>query len=134
MKLLFLFTVFIFAAVPSCNDEDADLAIDPESRYQLQNDSAIDLFLLTESGFQELARQSLTVIGSEYNSTTGERIPPSETILFSNIELYEKEGANYIQVYEQEPVEDALWNLEESSEDGYELYEYTLRISNNSLD
>ena len=129
MKIIFLLTVFIFAAVPSCNDEDENLVIDPESRYQLQNDSDVNLYLLTENGFQEVPRQSLTVIGSEYNSTTGERIPPSETLLFESIELYEKEGEDFIQVYDQEPIENSLWSLEESSQDGYELYEYTLLVS-----
>ena len=133
MKILLLFTVFIFAAVPSCNDEDADLMIDPESRYQLQNDSGNDLFLLTENGFQEVARQSVTLIGSEYNSTSGARIPPSKTILFNSIELYEKEGDDFIRIYDQEPVDDSLWSLEESSQDGYELYVYTLLISDEFL-
>ncbi|THD67876.1 hypothetical protein E7Z59_09510 [Robertkochia marina] len=129
MKLkLFLF-LLPFLAATLCTDEEELISPDPESRYQLQNNTTTDLYLLTDNGFLEIPAQATTVVGSEYNSTDGKMISPSETILFQNLKLYRLENGDYMLVYEQDPVDDALWNFEEDENADYRLFEYTLVIS-----
>lgn len=80
--------------------------------------------------FFNIPSQSSHILASDLNQET-EAILPSNTFQFTDIKLYELIDGNYILRYEQNPINDSLWNLIEPSEN---RFNYTLIITDDLLD
>lgn len=129
MKRVYLLILLPFLVSFQCED-DLDTS-GFETTYLLQNDSSIDLFLLSNgNSFVDVESQSEVSVGSTLNSVT-EPIVPSESFIFEDIKLYKADGGDFILVYEQVPLADELWILNEPS---VNRFEYTLVITNDLLD
>lgn len=127
MKKIYLILLLPFLVATQCEDEYSGF----ETNYLVQNNSGIDLFLLTEEDrLIKIESQSMISVGSTLNSITSP-IVPSESFVFSYIKLYAKDNDNYILVYIQDPVDDDLWVF---SEPVLNRYEYELVISDDIID
>lgn len=128
MRKIFLLLLFPLFLSTQCED---DLDSGFETSYIVQNNSSIDLFLLTEDNrFLEIPIQSDLLLGSDLNSET-EPIAPAESFAFSRINLYKLDNGNYILVYVQDPLNNDLWNY---SEPVINKFEYVLVITDELLD
>lgn len=126
MKKIYLIFLLPFLVATQCEEENTGF----ETNYLIQNNSSIDLLLLTEGDrFLEIESQSTVSIGSALNSETSP-IPPSESIVFSNVKLYATDNYNFILVFIQDPVNDELWIF---SEPLMNRYEYTLLITDDMI-
>jgi len=122
MKKIYLLLLLPFLVATQCEEENTGF----ETNYLVQNNSGIDLLLLTEDDrFLELASQSTISVGSVLNSATSP-ILPSESFLFSYIKLYSSDNDNFILVYKQDPINDDLWGF---SEPVMNRFEYKLLIT-----
>ena len=129
MKKLFLLLLVPLLMATQCDDDLDNSGF--ETDYLLQNDSSIDLFLLTEGAvFIEIESQSVRSVGNTLNSTTSS-IVPSESNVFSNIKLYKMDNSNFILAYEQTPIDDDLWLFNEPS---INRFEYTLIVTDELID
>ena len=97
-----------------------------ETIYILENTTATNLLLLNDSGsFIDVNSGSETTIGSTLNSETS-AILPSEAFIFSAVKLYVNDNDNFILVYDQDPLNDELWTLDEPE---MNRFEYKLVIT-----
>lgn len=129
MKRLLLVLLSPILMSTQCEDDFDNSGF--ETSYLLQNDSSIALFLLDErDSFTTIETQSTLAIGSDLNSETNP-IAPSESFIFSNIRLYKMENEDFILVYEQTPISDSLWELNEPL---VNKFEYTLIITDELID
>ena len=121
--------LFPLVVATQCDDDLENSGF--ETEYVLQNDSSIDLLLLTDGGvLKEIESLSNFSVGSELNQVTNS-ILPSESYVFNGIKFYKKEASDFILVYEQAPIVDDLWVYNEPSEN---RYEYTLIITDALID
>ena len=128
MKKLILLLCFPLFVATQCED---DLDSGFETSYIVQNNSSIDLFLLTKDNrFIEIPSQSNLLIGNDLNSETNP-IAPSESFLFYSIRLYKSDSNNFILSYVQDPLSNDLW---EFSEPVMNRFEYVLLITDELLD
>ena len=128
MRKLFLLLLVPFLMATQCEDEFDNSGF--ETVYLLQNDSSLELFQLTDAGvFIEIESQSVKNIGSVLNATTSS-IVPSASYVFSNIKLYKMDHNDFIQVYEQSPINDDLWLFNEPS---VNRFQYSLIITDETL-
>ncbi|MBT8349966.1 MAG: hypothetical protein KJO26_01855 [Deltaproteobacteria bacterium] len=127
MKKIYLILLLPFLVATQCEDDYTGF----ETNYLVQNNSSIDLFLLTEEGrLVEIESQSTLSIGSTLNSITSP-ILPSESFVFSNIKLYATDNDNFILIYIQDPIDDDLWIF---SEPTMNRFEYKLLITNDVIE
>lgn len=97
-----------------------------ETIYIIENTTATNLLLLNDSGsFIDVNSGSETTIGSTLNSETS-AILPSEAFIFSAVKLYVNDNNNFILVYDQDPLNDELWTLDETE---MNRFEYKLVIT-----
>jgi hypothetical protein len=123
-RLIKAFLIVPFLMAFQCEDDIIDSGF--ETTYIIQNETDIDLFLLTEQDvFFQIASQSSRPVNSELNSET-RPIEPSKSLNFSRIKLYKLEGNDYILVYEQTPIDDNLWVFNELE---MNKFEYILVIT-----
>ena len=128
MKKIFVLLILTLLLSTQCED---DLDSGFETSYIVQNNSSIDLFLLTEDNrFIEISSQSDLLVGSDLNSETNP-ISPSESFLFSSIRLYKSVTNDFILSYVQNPLSNDLW---EFSEPVMNRFEYVLLITDELLD
>ncbi|MCA0132133.1 hypothetical protein [Winogradskyella alexanderae] len=121
-KHILLLLLPLFLAM-QCED---DITTGFETTYIIDNTTNSDLLLLNDSGsFIDIPSQSLTTIGSTLNSEAN-AVAPSEAFVFNTIKLYRNENDNFIYVYEQDPLEDDLWELDEPT---VNRFEYKLIIT-----
>ncbi|NAS13863.1 hypothetical protein [Poritiphilus flavus] len=129
MKRIYLLVLLPFLVSFQCEDDLDNSGF--ETTYLLQNESGIDLILLSNgNSLVDLESQSEVSIGSTLNSVT-EPVVPSESLIFEDIKLYRTDGDDFILVYDQEPLDDALWIFNEPS---VNRYEYTLVITDDLID
>ena len=129
MKKVFLILLFPLLVSFQCEDDIVDSGF--ETIYLISNESALDLYSLNENEqFVQINSMDEITLGSILNPETSP-ISPSESLLFSNIRLYRVENGDFILVYTQDPLDDALWTFAEPQEN---RYEYTLTITDASLD
>jgi hypothetical protein len=123
-KVLFLLLAAPLLMATQCDDDLDNSGF--VTTYIIQNEAGTDLYFLSDSGnFTIIPDQTLLDIGSELNSDT-QAIQPSQNLSFSQIRLYRMENQDFIQVYEQNPLDDALWEFDEAIQNSFE---YTLRIT-----
>ena len=129
VKRLFLLLLLPLIVATTCDDDDLSSGFQTE--YFIQNDSSIDLIWFIEGGEQRpVASESDISIGSELNQTTNS-ILPSASFAVNNVKLYNMDTDDFILVYEQDPIDDALWLLTEPSEN---RFEYRLIVTDELLD
>lgn len=129
MKRVSLLLLLPFLVSFQCEDDFDNSGF--ETTYLIQNDSNTDLFLLNnQNSFVDVESQSEISVGSTLNSET-EPVIPSESFVFEDIKLYKTEGGDFILVYEQVPLDDEIWILNEPS---VNRFEYTLIITDDLLD
>lgn len=127
MKKLYLVLLAQLLMSTQCESDN-----DPVFRteYYIQNNSSIDLLFITkEAGEISIKTQSsqFIAVASDLNFF----VVPSENIAFDEVILYKEEaGGNKIVSYEQRPIMDDLWTLDEISENEAE---YRLVITDELL-
>ena len=125
-KLKKVFLLFLVPLLMATQFENKDINSGFETTYLLQNNSSIDLILITEEDQQiVIENKAIIPIGSNLNATT-DPIIPLDSVIFNSIKLYKKESDNFILVYKQEPIESALWIVNEPS---INKYDYTFIIT-----
>ena len=128
MKKTFLIILLPFLLAFQCDDDLENTGF--ETSYIIQNDSSTDLLLLNESNsFIEIESQSANLVGSTLNSETSP-IAPSQSFVFNSIKLYRADNDDFIQVYDQTPLNNDLWIL---AEPVMNRFEYTLVITDDLL-
>ena len=124
-KLLLLLAPFLLAF--QCDEEELPGF---ETNYILQNDTANDLYYLTENdNYIAVESQSRFSFGSSFNPVTSP-ISPTELGAFNSIELYMLSGTDYVLVYSQDPIDDVAWILTEPETN---RYEYRLVITDTDI-
>lgn len=127
MKKLYLVLLAQLLMSTQCESDN-----DPVFRteYYIQNNSSIDLLFITkEAGEISIKTQSsqFIAVASDLNFF----VVPSENIAFDEVILYKEEAVgNKIVSYEQRPIMDDLWTLDEISENEAE---YRLVITDELL-
>lgn len=126
-KTLLLLLLPLIVAT-TCEDDDLNSGF--ETEYIIQNNSSINLILITELDTQITIESKTSYnFNSALNQTT-DSISPSESFIFSNIKLYKAENGNFILVYDQDPIDDGLWIFSEPSEN---RYQYDLVITDDLI-
>ncbi|MBO0340957.1 hypothetical protein [Flagellimonas profundi] len=129
MKKVFLLLLFPFLMAFQCEDDFVDSGF--ETYYSIENSTDTDLFLIDDSNqITEIAKQSSITIGSTLNTETIS-VMPSESLLFESIKIYSSENDDFFLRYEQNPIDDESWILNEPMENAFE---YTLIITDQLLD
>ncbi|WP_445383076.1 hypothetical protein [Robiginitalea sp. IMCC43444] len=127
-KVFYLLLVAPLLMAMQCDDDYDNSGF--VTTYLIQNEAGTDLYFLSDSGnFTLIPDQSQLDIGSELNPET-QAIPPSQNPSISQIRLYQMENQDFILVYEQNPLDDGLWEFDEPSQN---RFEYTLRITEEEL-
>lgn len=128
MKKKFLLLLVPFLLAFQCDEEELSGF---ETNYLLQNDTSSDLFYLSENdNFIAVESQSRFSFGSSLNPVASP-ITPADSELFNAIKLYVLTGADYVLVYSQDPVDDAVWGLTEPETN---RFEYRLTITDSDID
>ncbi len=128
MKKKFLLLLVPFLLAFQCDEEELSGF---ETNYLLQNDTSSDLFYLSENdNFIAVESQSRFSFGSSLNPVSSP-ITPADSELFSAIKLYVLTGTDYVLVYSQNPVDDAVWRLTEPETN---RFEYRLTITDSDID
>ncbi|MCB0372949.1 MAG: hypothetical protein KDD31_08075 [Muricauda sp.] len=124
-KLLLLLVPFLLAF--QCDEEELPGF---ETNYILQNDTANDLYYLTENdNYIAVESQSRFSFGNSLNPVASP-ISPTELGAFNSIALYMLSGTDYVLVYSQDPIDDAVWILTEPETN---RYEYRLVITDTDI-
>ena len=101
------------------------------TEYFIQNSSGIDLILITEEAGEiliESQSSQFIAVATDLDSF----VLPSESVAFDAITLYREDGGgNRVIAYEQRPIADELWVLNNLST--YDT-EYILTITDELLD
>ncbi|MEO2051073.1 MAG: hypothetical protein ABGX00_04875 [Allomuricauda sp.] len=128
MKKKFLLLLVPFLLAFQCDEEELSGF---ETNYLLQNETSNDLFYLSENdNFIAVESQSRFSFGSSLNPVASP-ITPTDSELFSAIKLYVLTGTDYVLVYSQDPVDDAVWGLTEPETN---RFEYRLTITDSDID
>ncbi|MDG1571147.1 hypothetical protein OZ410_02390 [Robiginitalea sp. M366] len=128
MKKIWLLLLIPFLLSTQCEEDIVPYGY--ETGYILENRSGTDLYLKTQDNtFVEVKSQAKLTLGTTLNSNT-QAIAPSDSYLFTGINLYQSENENFILVYSQDPIDDAVWGFMEPEEN---RYEYTLTVTDNDL-
>jgi hypothetical protein len=127
MKKLYLLFLVPLLLSTQCESDDEPVL---RTEFYIQNDSSSDLLWITDKA-EEITIQSKTEQFIAAASDEVVFIKPSENIAFDSVLLFRREeNGSFTKVYEQQPIEDELWEFE-----GFSEYEgvYTLTITNESL-
>lgn len=102
-----------------------------KTNYLVQNDSNIDIILTIDDGVQrQIKRKSNWFIGNTNHCDS--IVIPSKNSTFKSLKIHKGDAKNnLILIYEQKPILDNLWNLNEKSNNEFE---YTLIIADEFLD
>jgi len=125
------YLLFLLPLIVATQCEEDELSSGFQTEYIIQNDSNTNLILFRE-GFEQVVIESTSnyQLGSELNQTTNE-IAPSESLVFNSVKLYIEENENFILIYNQDPIDDSLWEFSEPSEN---RFTYRLTITDANLD
>ncbi len=123
-KLLVLCFIAPLLMATQCED---DFNTDgSETSFVIQNDSGITLSFPLENGnFIAIENGSVFVVSSEFRDDSTPLLP-SESPAFEEITLFQEQDGEAVQVYEQNPIDNALWVLDEPFERNFE---YRLTIT-----
>ena len=123
--LLFLMPLLL---AMQCGEDDEYSGF--ETSYYIENNASIKLLYITD--FDQIIKiepQTLQLIRSSLNSET-KPIPPTQSLLLSDIKLYKDERGSFILVYEQDPLNDDDWQFSEPTEN---RFDYKLVITDELL-
>jgi hypothetical protein len=123
--LLFLLPLLL---AMQCGEDDEYSGF--ETSYYIENNASITLLYITD--FDQIIKiepQTIQLIGSSLNSETNP-IPPTQSLLLSDIKLYKDERGSFILVYEQDPLNDSDWQFSEPIEN---RFDYKLVIKDELL-
>ncbi|MEN8884844.1 MAG: hypothetical protein ABF246_00485 [Winogradskyella sp.] len=125
------YLLFLLPLIVATQCEEDELSSGFQTEYIIQNDSNTN-FILFREGFEQVVIESASnyQLGSELNQTTNE-IAPSESFVFNSVKLYIEENENFILIYNQDPIDDSLWEFSEPSEN---RFTYILTITDANLD
>ena len=125
------YLLFLLPLIVATQCEEDELSSGFQTEYIIQNDSNTNLILFRE-GFEQVVIENASnyQLGSELNQTTNE-IAPSESFVFNSVKLYIEENENFILIYNQDPIDDSLWEFSEPSEN---RFTYRLTITDANLD
>lgn len=129
MKKLFIVLLIPLLMATQCDD---DKILNYQTSYFIENNSSIDLILVTEDN-TEIVIESQTnyQIGNDIRDSNI-AVMPSENNLFNSLELYKLDpNDNLILAYQQEIINDDLWLFDDS---GISLYQYTLVLTDDLID
>ncbi len=123
-KLLILCVIAPLLMATQCED---DFNTDgSETSFVIQNDSGIALSFPVENGdFITIENQSNFVVSSEFRDDSTALLP-SDSPAFDEIVLFQLQDGEAVQVYQQNPIDNALWVLSEPFERNFE---YRLTIT-----
>ncbi|MDB9720944.1 hypothetical protein OAA67_03605, partial [Winogradskyella sp.] len=123
------YLLFLLPLIVATQCEEDELSSGFQTEYIIQNDSNTNLILFRE-GFEQVVIESTSnyQLGSELNQTTNE-IAPSESLVFNSVKLYIEENENFILIYNQDPIDDSLWEFSEPSENRF-TYRLTITDAN----
>lgn len=126
-KLLVILFLSPLLVATTCESEDIVVS----TVYLIQNDSSTDLIFITEEASETvIASQSRHMFNSGPNASVV--VSPAENNNINIIQLFKLDAnQNQILVYEQNPILDELWSLNELSS---EEFEYSLIITDDLID
>lgn len=128
MKKFLILLIAPLLMATQCDDDNDPLV---STEYYIQNDSSIDLTYLTDDATEVLIESNTTQFIA-INTDNTSSIAPSENITFNNVTLYKPDtSGNLVIAYQQEPINDSLWELNEISDFDYI---YTVIITDDLVD
>ena len=125
------FLILLFAPLLMATQCDEDNNLMYATEFFIQNNSSIDLTYLTQDA-TELIIESNSSEFIAINTHTSTMVLPSENNAFNDITLYKPDSNGVlVTTYEQNPINDALWELSNPSPLDFE---YTIIITDNLID
>ncbi len=108
-KLCFLFCIPLLFAF-QCED---DVLPDYQTLYAVKNNSSLDLYIKTpDDQFLLIPNQSEFIIASDINQDNV-AISPEASDQLEMLQIYELIEGNYFLYYEQDPIDNLLWDIGE---------------------
>ena len=118
-KLCFLIFIPLLFAI-QCED---DVLSDPlfQTLYTVQNNSSLDLYYINpDTEFLLIPNQSKFIVASDLNQANT-AITPEDSDQLETLKLYELIEGNYVLYYEQDPIDNALWDVGEPTVDNFKF-------------
>lgn len=130
MKKLYLLLFFVPLFLAFQCEEDEVPGFD--TNYIIQNDASVTVFYATISNqFIEIEPDDTLIIGNDRNPNAEALLPSDNLFLTDGLRIYIQQDENFIQVYQQQPINDAAWTLLEPTQN---FFEYRFIITDALLD
>lgn len=119
MKKLYFILLIPFLMATQCDDNTIPSY---KTNYIIQNDSSINLILLSEDNTEiVIESQADYQLGAEITDTDI-IVTPSENNVFDHVDLYKlDDNNNLVLAYQQTPISDDLWIFETANTYSYRL-------------
>ena len=116
-KLCFLIFIPLLFAI-QCEDDVLPLF---QTLYTVQNNSSLDLYYINpDTEFLLIPNQSKFIVASDLNQANT-AITPEDSDQLETLKLYELIEGNYVLYYEQDPIDNALWDVGEPTVDNFKF-------------
>ena len=127
MKKLVLLLFVPLLMATQCEDDEA---LVPSTDFLIRNNSSFDLIYITDDAGQLTIESETSLFIAVWDDPAG-AVNPSDTPAFDSIELFSTDDdGNLVSVYDQDPINDELWALNEPAPDSFE---YILFITDDDL-
>jgi hypothetical protein len=92
-----------------------------QTLYTVQNNSSLDLYYINpDTEFLLIPNQSKFIVASDLNQDNA-AISPEASDQLETLKLYELIEGNYVLYYEQDPIDNALWDVGEPTVDNFKF-------------
>jgi hypothetical protein len=92
-----------------------------QTLYTVQNNSSLDLYYINpDTEFLLIPNQSEFNVASDLNQANA-AITPEDSDQLETLQLYELIEGNYVLYYEQDPIDNALWDVGEPTVDNFKF-------------
>jgi hypothetical protein len=92
-----------------------------QTLYTVQNNSSLDLYYINpDTEFLLIPNQSEFIVASDLNQDDT-AITPEDSDQLETLKLYELIEGNYVLYYEQDPINNTLWDVGEPTVDNFKF-------------